>query len=299
VSTTRARHRAPRRPVTPLTDLAAAATGSIAVVGRRTAVAAASAGLVVSTFAAPAGAAPEASAASTRPAVDASALSASARAALASAPVVTVAADAQWTLDVPPVSVVKDPPPPPPPAPVVVEKKEKKKATTSTSRSTSTSAAEPASESTSTRSTQAASRSASTSRAAAPAPAPAAAAPAPAPAASVPASAKGSAIAEIAVRYVGVPYVSGGSTPAGFDCSGFTSYVFAQVGISLPRTSGAQRNVGTVVPRSEARAGDLIWSPGHISIYLGDGMQVDAPRPGKTIQVRSIWQSNPTFIRVG
>ena len=91
----------------------------------------------------------------------------------------------------------------------------------------------------------------------------------------------------------------GGTTPAGFDCSGFTSYVFAQVGISLPRTSSAQRGAGTVVPRSEARAGDLIWSPGHISIYLGDGMQVDAPRPGKTIQIRSIWQSNPTFIRVG
>jgi cell wall-associated NlpC family hydrolase len=284
VSTTRARHRAPRRPVTPLNDLAAAATGSFAVVGRRTAVAAASAGLVVSTFAAPAGAAPgaEAAAGSTRPAVDTSALTASARAALATAPVVTVAADAQWTFDVPAVSVVKDPPPPPPPAPVVVEKKKK---------TTSAPAAAPA------RTAPAASRSASTTRAAAPAPAPAAEAPAPA--ASVPASAKGNAIAEIATRYVGVPYVSGGSTPAGFDCSGFTSYVFAQVGISLPRTSSAQRNVGTVVSRAEARAGDLIWSPGHISIYLGDGMQVDAPRPGKTIQIRSIWQSNPTFIRVG
>ncbi len=72
----------------------------------------------------------------------------------------------------------------------------------------------------------------------------------------------------------------------------------AQVGISLPRTSAAQRGAGTVVSRAEARAGDLIWSPGHISIYLGDGMQIDAPRPGKTIQIRSIWQSNPTFIRV-
>ena len=278
VSTTRARHRAARRPVTPLTDLAAATSGSIAVVGRRTAVAAASAGLVVSTFAAPAGAAPSAETAVTSlPAVDTSALTAAARAALATAPVVTVAADAQWTLDLPPVTVVKDPPPPPPPAPVVVV--EKKPAT-------------------STRTAPAASR--STGRQAAPAATQtAAAAAAPAPAASVPASAKGSAIAEIAARQVGVPYVYGGTTPAGFDCSGFTSYVFAQVGISLPRTSSAQRGAGTVVSASEARAGDLIWTPGHISIYLGDGMQVDAPRPGKTIQIRSIWQSNPTFIRVG
>ena len=109
----------------------------------------------------------------------------------------------------------------------------------------------------------------------------------------------GNAIVEIASRYVGVPYVSGGTTPDGFDCSGFTSYVFAQVGIDLPRTSAEQKGAGTVVSRADAQAGDLIWSPGHISIYAGDGMQIDAPRPGKTIQFRSIWQSSPVFIRVG
>ena len=272
VSTTRARHRAARRPATPLTDLATAATGSIAVVGRRTAVAAASAGLVVSTIAAPAGAAPSTeTASSTLPAVDTSALTAAARAALATAPVVTVAADAQWTLDVPAVTVVKDPPPPPP---VVVKKKETRRTTAAASRSTTRAAV-----------------SEESAEEAAPAQE--------APAASAPASANGSAIAEIALRYVGVPYRSGGTTPEGFDCSGFTSYVFGQAGISLPRTSGAQKGAGTVVSRADAQAGDLIWSPGHISIYLGDGMQIDAPRPGKSIQVRSIWQSNPTFIRVG
>jgi cell wall-associated NlpC family hydrolase len=270
VSTTRARHRAARRPTTPLTDLANAATGSIAVVGRRTAVAAASAGLVVSAIAAPAGAAPASgSAPASMPAVDTSALTAAARAALATAPVVTVAADAQFSLDVPAVTVTKDPPPPPP---VVVEEAPAPKRTAAKASRTATRGAAPA-------------------QSAAPAEAPAARA-------AVPASASGSRIAEIATRYVGVPYVSGGTTPAGFDCSGFTSYVFAQAGISLPRTSGAQRNAGTVVSRSEARAGDLIWSPGHISIYLGDGMQIDAPRPGKSIQVRSIWQSSPVFIRV-
>ncbi len=273
VSTTRARHRAARRPATPLSDFASAATGSIAVVGRRTAVAAASAGLVVSTLAAaPAGAANGTEvAASSLPAVDTSSLTAAARAALANAPVVTVAADAQFALDVPAVTVTKDPPPPPP---VVVEEAPAPKRTAAKASRTAT-------------------------RGAAPAQAAAAPAEAPAARAAVPASASGSRIAEIATRYVGVPYVSGGTTPAGFDCSGFTSYVFAQAGISLPRTSGAQRNAGTTVSRSEARAGDLIWSPGHISIYLGDGMQIDAPRPGKSIQVRSIWQSNPVFIRVG
>ena len=115
----------------------------------------------------------------------------------------------------------------------------------------------------------------------------------------IPASAVGNAVVEIAARYVGVPYVYGGTTPDGFDCSGFTSYVYAQLGISLPRTSSDQRYVGVQVSREEAQPGDLVWSPGHIGIYAGEGMMIDAPRPGKTIQFRAMWQSNPVFIRVG
>jgi cell wall-associated NlpC family hydrolase len=114
----------------------------------------------------------------------------------------------------------------------------------------------------------------------------------------VPQTVAGNAVLEIAARYVGVPYVSGGTTPDGFDCSGFTSYVYAQLGITLPRSSADQRNVGVVVSAADALPGDLIWSPGHVGIYAGDGMQIDSPRPGKTIQFRSIWQSNPIFIRV-
>lgn len=274
MSTRRAssRHRSPGRPTTPLTDLAAAATGSVSAVGRRTAVAAASAGLVVSTLAAPAGAAPgnDAGAVTSLPAVDTSALTAAARAALTAAPVVTVAADAQFALDLPAITVVKDPPPPPP-APAPKAKPVVRMPAAAASRSAERAPVEvPAAE----------------EPAAEPVGAPA------------PASANGNAIVEIASQYVGVPYLWGGTTPEGFDCSGYTSYVYAQVGITLPRTSSAQRGAGTVVSRADAQPGDLIWTPGHIAIYAGGNMQVDAPVPGKTIQIREIWQSSPTFIRV-
>ncbi|WP_454850159.1 C40 family peptidase [Promicromonospora soli] len=114
----------------------------------------------------------------------------------------------------------------------------------------------------------------------------------------VPASAKGSAIVSIGMRYLGVPYLWGGETPAGMDCSGFTSYVFAQVGINLPRTSSEQRYAGTEVPWSQAQPGDLLWSPGHIAIYAGDGMQIEAPVPGQTVRYSQVWQSNPVVLRV-
>ena len=113
-----------------------------------------------------------------------------------------------------------------------------------------------------------------------------------------PASVAGSAVLQIAAQYVGIPYRSGGADPSGFDCSGFTQYVYAQLGISLPRSSSAYRSIGTVVSRADAQPGDIIWSPGHVGIYAGDNMQIDSPRPGKTIQFRAIWQSSPVFIRV-
>ncbi|ROS23947.1 C40 family peptidase [Cellulomonas sp. PhB150] len=106
-------------------------------------------------------------------------------------------------------------------------------------------------------------------------------------------------VVTVAKKYVGTPYRSGASGPRAFDCSGFTSYVFKKAGVkSLPRTSSAQHHVGKTVSRKNAKPGDIIWSPGHVAIYLGGNKMIDAPRPGKTIQVRSIWQSHPTFIRV-
>ena len=110
---------------------------------------------------------------------------------------------------------------------------------------------------------------------------------------------KASKIVQTALQYRGVRYRAGGSTPRGFDCSGFTKYVFDKaVGEDLSRTSSGQRRDGKVVSRKNARPGDLIWTPGHVAIYLGGNRQIDAPRPGKTIQVRKIWQRSPTFIRV-
>lgn len=102
-----------------------------------------------------------------------------------------------------------------------------------------------------------------------------------------------------AMKHVGTPYVWGGSTTKGFDCSGYTQYVYAKaVGVKLPRTSSAQAKVGTKVSARKAKAGDLVASPGHVAIYLGGGYLIDAPKPGRTIQPRKVWQSNPTYIRV-
>nr|WP_304441541.1 C40 family peptidase [Demequina sp. NBRC 110053] len=106
----------------------------------------------------------------------------------------------------------------------------------------------------------------------------------------------GSAIIAEAAKYVGAPYVSGGSSPSGFDCSGFVSYVYKQFGISLPRSSGAYWNVGTRV--SSPQPGDIIVTPGHVGLYAGPNLQIDAPTHGKTLQFRGIWQSNPTYVRV-
>jgi cell wall-associated NlpC family hydrolase len=114
----------------------------------------------------------------------------------------------------------------------------------------------------------------------------------------VPQAVAGNAVLEIAARYVGVPYVAGGSSPDGFDCSGFVSYVYGQLSISLPRSSGAYYSVGVQVSRADALPGDIIVSPGHVGIYAGENYQIDAPRPGKTVQFREIWQSNPIFVRV-
>ena len=107
----------------------------------------------------------------------------------------------------------------------------------------------------------------------------------------------GSDIVSIAMSLTGIPYVYGGSTPAGFDCSGFTQYVYARASISNPRTSGAQGAAGTFVSASEARPGDLVWHAyGHVGIYAGNGMVIEATTPGSVTKIQPLW-GNYSFVR--
>jgi cell wall-associated NlpC family hydrolase len=103
----------------------------------------------------------------------------------------------------------------------------------------------------------------------------------------------------IAMQYLGIPYVYGGSTPAGFDCSGFVMYVFAQVGVSLPHNAAAQYGYGTPVDRSQLQAGDLVFfnGLGHNGIYIGGGAFIHSPHTGDVVKISSMsgWYDS-TFV---
>lgn len=102
--------------------------------------------------------------------------------------------------------------------------------------------------------------------------------------------AKGNTIIDIAKRFIGTPYRWGGTTPSGFDCSGFTSYVYRQAGYSLPRTSYGQSRAGTRVARSELKAGDLVYGPGHVGIYVGGNSYIHAPQAGQSVKISPMSQ---------
>jgi cell wall-associated NlpC family hydrolase len=94
----------------------------------------------------------------------------------------------------------------------------------------------------------------------------------------------------IAMQYLGVPYVWGGSSPRGFDCSGLVAYVFAQIGVSLPHSSYAQFGMGTPVSISQLQAGDLVFFTGasHVGIYIGGGQFIHAPHTGDVVKISSL-----------
>ena len=104
-----------------------------------------------------------------------------------------------------------------------------------------------------------------------------------------PASATGQDLADYALQFQGYPYVAGGNTPSGWDCSGFVQWVFAQFGVSLPHYSGAQMSVGTAVGSiAEAAPGDIIVNTQHAAIYIGNGMVINALNPAQGTQVTSL-----------
>ena len=113
-------------------------------------------------------------------------------------------------------------------------------------------------------------------------------------------SASASAIISYAQSFIGVPYVWGGSTPSGFDCSGLVQYVYAHYGVNLPRVTTAQENAGTVIPVSAAQPGDLyFWgakgSSYHVAIATGGGSFIHAPEPGESVKVGSTQYFQPSF----
>jgi cell wall-associated NlpC family hydrolase len=94
----------------------------------------------------------------------------------------------------------------------------------------------------------------------------------------------------IAMSYLGVPYVYGGASPSGFDCSGFVMYVFGQIGVSLPHNAAAQYGSGTPVDRSQLQPGDLVFfnGLGHVGIYVGGGSFIHSPHTGDVVKISSM-----------
>ncbi|MDF3312685.1 NlpC/P60 family protein [Rhodococcus sp. T2V] len=111
----------------------------------------------------------------------------------------------------------------------------------------------------------------------------------------------GGRVVESAIRYLGLPYVWGGGnidgpSGGGFDCSGLTSFaIHAATGITLPRTSETQWNIGQEIPMDQARPGDLLFGnwqsagPGHVAIYIGNGQMIHAPTTGDVVRIADVF----------
>lgn len=113
---------------------------------------------------------------------------------------------------------------------------------------------------------------------------------------SVPDSASSSDVVSIAMDYLGCKYVWAGSSPSGFDCSGFVLYVYNKVGVSLPHSSRMQIGCGQSVSSGNLRPGDLVFFGNptihHVGIYIGDGKMINAAGVGKGVRIDNVWRSN-------
>jgi|1185.fasta_scaffold79609_1 cell wall-associated NlpC family hydrolase len=95
--------------------------------------------------------------------------------------------------------------------------------------------------------------------------------------------------ADVALRYLGTPYVWAGTTPAGFDCSGFTRFVYSRLGIELEHSTYAQWGAGPHVGRADLRPGDLVFfGLGHVGIWLGHGRFIHSPHTGDVVSIERI-----------
>lgn len=100
----------------------------------------------------------------------------------------------------------------------------------------------------------------------------------------------------IAMQYIGIAYAYGGESPStGFDCSGLIKYVYAQLGVDLPHSSSSMVSTGYQV--ASPMPGDIVWTQGHVSLYAGDGMVVEAANYGSPVRHTAQWQDYAVYIR--
>lgn len=110
-------------------------------------------------------------------------------------------------------------------------------------------------------------------------------------------------VADVARKFLGTPYVWGGTSPSGFDCSGLVQYVYKQLGFDLPRISADQARSGKRIDLKDLKPGDLVgwdnssrnYGADHIAIYIGDGKIIEAPRPGESVQISHIYDQGEAW----
>lgn len=106
----------------------------------------------------------------------------------------------------------------------------------------------------------------------------------------VPGSSVGAAAVNEAMKHLNTAYVYGAAGPSNFDCSGLVQYSYGKVGVSLPRTTYDQINVGIPVPRNQLQVGDLVFTSGHhVGMYVGNGRMIHAPQTGDVVKISNIW----------